>query len=148
MMDLRSSGVEPGKRSMTAEATITIHHDADVLTARRAARGIADRLGFSSTDLALIATAISEIARNILHYAKRGEMTLEAVEEPGRRGIVVVARDRGPGIADIEQAMQDGYSTGKGLGLGLPGARRLMDEFTIESRPGVGTTIVMKKWTR
>jgi serine/threonine-protein kinase RsbT len=133
---------------MPAEATIPIQHDADVLTARKAARSMGVQLGFSSTDLALIATAISEIARNILHYAKSGEMTFEAVREPARRGIVVVARDRGPGIPDIAQAMQDGYSTGDGLGLGLPGARRLMDEFSIESKTGQGTTIVMKKWTR
>ena len=109
---------------------------------------MAARLGFSSTDLALIATAISEIARNILVYAGRGEITLEEVSEPPRRGIVVIARDSGPGIADIEQAMQDGYSSGHGLGLGLPGARRLMDDFSIESNVPQGTTIVMKKWAR
>jgi serine/threonine-protein kinase RsbT len=133
---------------MAIEATIPIQHDVDVLLARKTARVLAVRLGFSSTDLGLIATAISEIARNILHYAQRGEMTVEAVEEPARRGIVVTARDAGPGIADVAQAMQDGYSTGAGLGLGLPGARRLMDDFSIESKVGVGTTIVMKKWTR
>jgi len=133
---------------MTAEATVPIKHDADILSARKAARQMAARLGFSSTDLALIATAISEIARNILVYASRGEMTFEEVSEPHRRGIVVVARDEGPGIADVEQAMQDGYSTGRGLGLGLPGARRLMDDFSIESNVGQGTTIVMKKWAR
>jgi serine/threonine-protein kinase RsbT len=133
---------------MAIEARIPILHDVDVLTARKAARVLAVRLGFSSTDLALIATAISEIARNILHYAERGEMTVEAVHEPVRRGIVVTARDEGPGIADIAEAMQDGFSTGEGLGLGLPGARRLMDDFSIESTVGVGTTIVMKKWTR
>jgi serine/threonine-protein kinase RsbT len=133
---------------MPVEVTVTIQHDVDVLTARKAARTVAVRIGFSSTDLALIATAISEIARNILVYAKRGEMTIETVQERARRGIVVIARDNGPGIADIEQAMQDGYSTGNGLGLGLPGARRLMDEFSIESTVGTGTIIVMKKWTQ
>ncbi len=133
---------------MTAEATIPIQHDGDILAARKAARLMAARLDFSSTDLVLIATAISEIARNILVYAERGEMTLTVVSEPHRRGIVVVARDYGPGIADIEQAMQDGYSGGHGLGLGLPGARRLMDDFAIESKVGEGTTIVMKKWAR
>ncbi len=130
------------------EALIPIHHDADVLTARRAARTLALSLGFASTDLALIATAISEIARNILNYAKHGEMTIEAVHDMARKGIVVTARDSGPGIPDIERAMQDGYSSGDGLGLGLPGARRLMDEFSIDSKVGEGTTIVMKKWTR
>ncbi len=131
-----------------ADATIKIHHDADVLTARRTARTLGTELGFASTDLALIATAISEIARNILNYAKHGEMVIQAVNEPPRRGLVVTARDQGPGIPDIERAMQDGFSTGQGLGLGLPGARRLMDEFSIESAVGRGTTIVMKKWTR
>ncbi len=105
-------------------------------------------LGFSETDLVLIATAISEIARNILVYAVKGAMAFEVAQESGRKGLVVTARDDGPGIADLEKAMQDGYTTGKGLGLGLPGARRLMDEFAIESAPGKGTTIVMKKWTR
>ncbi|HEY3234923.1 MAG TPA: anti-sigma regulatory factor [Polyangiaceae bacterium] len=133
---------------MCVEATIPIRHDSDVLSARKAARALATRLRFSSTDLALIATAISEIARNILVYAKSGEMTFEAVEDHARRGIVVIAKDNGPGIADIAQAMQDGYTSGQGLGLGLPGARRLMDEFSIESKAGHGTTIVMKKWTR
>ena len=90
---------------MPAEATIPIQQDADILAARKAARQMAARLGFSSTDLALIATAISEIARNILVYAGRGEMTLEEASEPQRRGIVVIARDSGPGIADLEQAM-------------------------------------------
>lgn len=133
---------------MPPESTVPIHHEADILTARRAARAIAVKLGFSETDLVLIATAISEIARNILLYARQGEMAFEQVQEPPRRGIVVTARDSGPGIPDIEQAMKDGYSSGKGLGLGLPGARRLMDDFAIESSPGQGTTIVMKKWTR
>jgi serine/threonine-protein kinase RsbT len=127
---------------------VTIAHDVDVLTARKTARTLATKLGFSSSDLALIATAISEIARNILVYAKRGEMTFEQVLEPGRKGIIVIASDNGPGIADLEQAMQDGYSTGNGLGLGLPGARRLMDDFAIDSKAGKGTTITMKKWTR
>ncbi len=133
---------------MTVEATIAIQHDVDILSARKAARAAAVRLGFASTDLALIATAISEIARNILDYATRGVMIIETSEELGRRGIVVTARDEGPGIPDVERAMQDGYSTGQGLGLGLPGARRLMDEFAIDSKVGHGTTIVMKKWTR
>jgi serine/threonine-protein kinase RsbT len=133
---------------MSGNSIVKIHHDADVLTARKAARSLGAELGFASTDLALIATAISEIARNILNYAKHGEMIIAAVQEHARRGIVVTARDQGPGIADIGRAMQDGYSTGHGLGLGLPGARRLMDEFSIESKVGEGTTIVMKKWTR
>ena len=100
----------------------------------------------NAADLIVIATAISEIARNILSYATRGEVVLRSEERwDGRRGIVVVARDEGPGVEDIDRAMQDGYSTGDGLGLGLPGARRLMDEFEIVSGD-TGTTVTMKKW--
>ena len=95
--------------------------------------------------MTLIATAISELARNIVQYARQGEIVLSAVEG-SRRGIQIVARDHGPGISDLELAMRDGYSTGGSLGLGLPGARRLMDEFAIDSEVGKGTTISMKKW--
>jgi serine/threonine-protein kinase RsbT len=95
-----------------------------------------------------VATAISEISRNILVYAQRGEIVITQLKEWNRSGILVVARDSGPGIGNIELAMQDGYSTGKSLGLGLPGAKRLMDEFSIESTIGAGTTITMKKWAR
>ncbi|MEW5935559.1 MAG: ATP-binding protein, partial [Bacillota bacterium] len=103
-------------------------------------------LGFSPTDAVVIATAISELARNIVQYARAGEILIRAVREGVREGIVVVARDDGPGIADVEQAMQDGYSTGGGLGFGLPGVKRLMDNFDIESRPGAGTTVTVAKW--
>jgi serine/threonine-protein kinase RsbT len=127
---------------------VPIRQESDILAARKVARAIATRLRFDDTDLVLVATAISEIARNILTYATAGIMTFEEVHEASRRGLVVVARDQGPGIVDIERAMQDGYSTGKGLGLGLPGARRLMDDFSIESVVGQGTTIVMKKWAK
>ena len=96
----------------------------------------------------MIATAVSEIARNIVTYATQGEVTLSEVSAGSRRGVQVLARDEGPGIADIELAMRDGYSTGKSLGLGLPGARRLMDEFEIVSVVGKGTTITMRKWKR
>ena len=133
---------------MSSETHVFIQHDADVLAARKTARALGAQLGFSSSDLALIATAISEIARNILVYATRGEMTFASVFEPHRKGIVVVAKDSGPGIADLEQAMQDGFSSGNGLGLGLPGARRLMDDFAIDTAAGRGTTITMTKWTR
>jgi len=106
------------------------------------------QLGFSTSDQALVATAISELARNILEYAGYGEIILELAQQGGRRGIVVIARDQGPGIPDIEKAMQDGYSTTKSLGLGLPGARRLMDDFEIVSKVGQGTTVTAKKWAR
>ena len=101
----------------------------------------------ASTDQTLLATAISEIARNITTYAERGEVLLELVRDPGgRRGVKVIARDRGPGIADLERALTDGYTTGGGLGLGLPGARRLVDEFDVQSALGEGTTVTLVKW--
>jgi serine/threonine-protein kinase RsbT len=112
---------------------------------RQQGRSIAAEAGFSAGDQTVIAAAISEIARNILMYAKRGEIELRAVTTADRAGIVVIARDSGPGIKDISRAMQDGYSTSGGLGLGLPGAKRLMDEFEVLSN-GNGTTVTMKKW--
>lgn len=131
---------------MTGGARVTINRDVDIVTARQIGRQMAAEAGFSGSDLTMIATAISEVARNIVEYAQRGEVRLEMASKHGRKGIVVVASDDGPGIADIEQAMQDGFSTGRSLGLGLPGARRLMDEFEIVSEPGKGTTITMRKW--
>jgi serine/threonine-protein kinase RsbT len=104
--------------------------------------------GFSSTDQTLVALAISELARNILVYAREGEILVSEIEDGGRQGIMVIARDEGPGIADTELAMRDGYSTAKSLGVGLPGARRVMDEFELVSTIGKGTTITMKKWAR
>lgn len=127
---------------------VAITHDSDIVDARQKARQMAAQIGFSSSDQTLIATAISEIARNIVVYAKRGEVLLAFAESSGKRGVVMVARDQGPGIADIESAMRDGFSTGKSLGLGLPGARRLVDEFEIVSDLGKGTTVTMRKWKR
>jgi serine/threonine-protein kinase RsbT len=131
----------------TEEVRVRITTDDDIVTARQEGRRLSSVLGFSSTDLTLIATAISEVARNIRLYAERGDVQLKLVREPGRDGIVVVARDKGPGIKDVDLAMQDGYSSGGSSGLGLPGARRLMDDFEIRSRPGRGVTVTMKKWT-
>ncbi len=127
-------------------AQVCINHDGDIIAARQKARELASRIGFSGTDLTIIATAISEIARNIVVYAGRGDIDLSIVERNGRRGLMVVARDEGPGIPNIELAMRDGYSTGNSLGLGLPGARRLMDDFEIVSVVGQGTTVTMRKW--
>jgi RNA polymerase sigma factor (sigma-70 family) len=127
------------------EVRIPISRDADIVAARQAARELAARVGFSGTDLTLIATAVSEVARNIVRFAESGEVVVELVERP-RRGIQVVARDAGPGIPDVERALTDGYSTYHGLGLGLPGARRLMDELAVVSEPGRGTTVTMVKW--
>lgn len=127
---------------------VTISSDNDVVAVRREARALAADLNFTSTDVTLLATAISEIARNITTYAGAGEIVLSVVRREDRAGIRVEARDAGPGIRDVERAMEDGYSTGSGMGLGLPGARRLTDEFAIDSRPGEGTIIVMVKWGR
>jgi serine/threonine-protein kinase RsbT len=131
---------------VTDEVLVHVSTDADVVEAREKGRELSARLGFSSIDLTLIVTAISEVARNILLYAQEGDIELRLDNDGGQRGIVVVARDDGPGIPDLELAMRDSYSTGNGLGLGLPGARRLMDEFEIESQISKGTTVVMKKW--
>jgi serine/threonine-protein kinase RsbT len=131
---------------MTAEIMVSVGADVDVVIARQKARALAATLRFSPSELTLIATAISEIARNILAYALRGEVEVRIVEQPRRRGLIVIARDHGPGIVDIDQAMVDGYSTSGGLGLGLPGAKRLMDEFDLVSAPGLGTTVTMIKW--
>ncbi len=130
------------------ETHVPIDSDVDIISARQRGRALAAELGFQGGDFALIATAISEMARNIVVYAKRGEIVLSPAQEGGKRGILVVARDRGPGIPDVALAMQDGYSTGKSLGLGLPGAKRIMDEFEIVSEVGKGTTVTMKKWVR
>lgn len=129
------------------EVRIAIQADADVVLARQAARQLATRLGFSRTELTVIATAVSEVARNIVRFTDGGEIVVELVEDT-HRGVRVVARDTGPGIPDIEQALADGYSTYHGLGLGLPGARRLMDEFAVVSERGRGTTVTMTKWQR
>jgi serine/threonine-protein kinase RsbT len=129
-----------------AETRVPIQTDVDIVTARRLGRALAAELGFPSAELALIATAISEVARNIVLYARSGEILLDVVEQGGRRGIRIVASDRGPGIPDVALAMQDGYSTGGSLGLGLPGAKRMMDEFEIDSRVGQGTVITLRKW--
>jgi len=130
------------------ELSVPIASDADVVVARQRGRTLASQVGGSGADLTLIATAISEVARNILLYAKRGEIILKSTTDGNKRGIIIIARDEGPGISDIALAMRDGYSTGKGLGLGLPGAKRLMDEFTIVSAVGKGTTVTMTKWVR
>lgn len=127
---------------------VAVSRDADIVTARQLGRELATKAGFAGSDLTLIATAISEVARNIVSYADNGEILLDLTERDGRRGLLVVAQDHGPGISDIDQAMQDGFSTGKSLGLGLPGARRLMDEFEIASELGKGTTVTMRKWCR
>jgi serine/threonine-protein kinase RsbT len=129
-----------------AEIRVEINSDQDIVLARQKGRGLASELGFSSGDATLIATAISELARNIVSYARRGEIKLKGIHASSRIGILVIAADDGPGIIDIRQALRDGFSTSGSLGLGLPGVRRLMDEFEITSQPGKGTTVAVKKW--
>lgn len=130
------------------ELHVAIEHEGDIVTARQKGRELAASRGLSLTEQTLVATAISEVARNIVVYAGRGEVVLAPVEKNGRRGVMVVARDEGPGIANPELAMREGYTTGQSLGMGLPGAKRLMDEFQLHSAVGKGTVVTMKKWGR
>lgn len=125
---------------------VAINNPDDIVAARKAGHQLALDLGFSLTDVTMIATAISEVARNITSYAGRGEVSVGVHDREGRKALVVRAEDDGPGIADIERALEDGYSTGRGLGLGLPGARRLMDRLVVKSTLGQGTVIEMWKW--
>lgn len=125
---------------------VAIAKDADVVTARQKGREVAASVGFTATEATLIATAISEIARNIVKFAERGEMLITVVAENGRHGVTILARDVGPGITNVPEAMRDGYSTYAGLGLGLPGAKRLMDQFDVAAEVGKGTTVTMTKW--
>ncbi len=131
---------------MVGEIVVNIKNPDDIVAARKAGHQLALDLGFSLTDVTMIATAISEIARNITSYAGHGAVQVTVADREGRKALVVHAEDDGPGIADIERALEDGYSTGRGLGLGLPGARRLMDRLVIDSTLGRGTVIEMWKW--
>jgi serine/threonine-protein kinase RsbT len=133
---------------MTDEMHIPIRSESDIVLARQNGRSIAAKAGFTGSDLTVIATAISEVARNIVTYAKKGEIQISPVSDMGKTGLLIIASDDGPGIADISLALQDGYSTSRSLGLGLPGVRRLMDEFSIDSEVGKGTTVTLKKWKR
>lgn len=133
--------------SKGTDRIIAVQAEPDVIIARQEGRTLAQKIGFSPVDQARITTAISELARNIIVYGVRGTVTLRDVTgETGKRGIEVVFDDEGPGITDIEMAMSQGYTSGKGLGAGLPGSKRLMDEFEIRSAPGEGTHITIRKW--
>ena len=129
-----------------SQVQVRIQNSADIVAARQQGRALASQAGFSHSNLTIIATAISEVARNIVEYAKEGEVIITLISDTTKKGVEIVASDNGPGIADITTVMRDGYSTGKGLGIGLPGARRLMDEFAIASAIGTGTIVTMKKW--
>jgi serine/threonine-protein kinase RsbT len=133
---------------MEAEALeqLRVVRSEDVIRVRQAARRWASDLGFGLVDQTKIVTAVSELARNALVYGGGGTVTAEQVVNGGHRGLRITFADRGPGIADVELALRDGYGTSGGLGLGLGGARRLVDEFVIESRPGEGTTVVITDW--
>jgi serine/threonine-protein kinase RsbT len=131
---------------VSTDFVVDVNSSDDIVIARQAGHELAAQLGFSLTDVTMIATAISEIARNITSYAGRGEVRVGVQYRDGRKALVVRAEDDGPGIADIERALEDGYSTGRGLGLGLPGARRLMDRLIVDSAPGKGTIVEMWKW--
>lgn len=131
---------------MEAEWKVPINSARDIVVARQKGRAIAAELGFSVGNATLIATAISELARNIVSYAGNGEIVMSIARDSERTGITIVASDSGPGIADLTLALRDGFSTSGSLGIGLPGARRLMDEFEINSQPGRGTIIKVTKW--
>ena len=130
------------------DVQVPINSDLDLVRAREKGRVLAGQLGFVQSDLTLVATAISELARNIVRYARRGEIVLRQAEDGGIPGIVIIARDEGPGIPDVNRAMEQGYSTSGGLGLGLPGVRRIMDKFEIVSEVGKGTVVTAVKWKR
>lgn len=132
---------------MSDDVVVDVNNPDDIVTARQAGHHLARDLGFSLTDVTMIATAISEVARNITSYAGRGAIRVAVADREGRKALVVRAEDDGPGIADVERALEDGYSTGRGLGLGLSGARRLMDRMFVDSAPGRGTVVEMWKWT-
>src|SRR5689334_20030674 len=129
------------------EIRVQVVADTDIIAARQKGRELARDLGFTLTEATLVTTAVSELARNIIFYAKRGEIIFGIVQKGSRRGLKIIARDDGPGIPDIENAMAEGFSTSGGLGLGLPGVKRLMDEFNIVSKIGSGTTVTVKKWS-
>lgn len=133
---------------MPRERMVPIRSDLDIITARVEGRELAKELGFGVIDQARIATAISELTRNIVQYAEKGEAVMRSVDRDGRLGIEIVCQDKGPGIVDVDLAMQDGFSTSTSLGMGLPGAKRLMDDFEIQSAVGMGTTVVIRKWLR
>jgi len=125
---------------------VPVHTEQDVIIARQECRSLAQRLGFSPVDQARITTAVSELARNIVVYGVKGAVTLVELDDGQRKGLQIAFDDEGPGIADVETAMQQGYTSGKGLGAGLPGSQRLMDEFKLETEPGKGVHITVRKW--
>lgn len=140
---------EPNDRlSDGPSKTLALQREADIVAARQAAKELAAALGFDLLDQVQLATAVSELARNVIQYAGQGEITLAATSDRDRRGLELVCRDSGPGIADLELAISGGYSTGRGLGRGLSGAKALLDEFRVDIAQGQGTTVWGRKWLR
>lgn len=133
---------------MDSQSCVKITNEGDIVAARQLGRNVAKELGFGTVDQARITTAISELARNIYLYAGYGQICIEKLFDAGKKGVRIIALDEGPGITDIRKVMEDGYSTSGGLGAGLPGVKRLMDEFNVESVPGEGTDIRATKWLR
>ncbi|MDM5214939.1 anti-sigma regulatory factor [Peribacillus sp. NJ4] len=133
---------------MEFQSCVKIINEWDIVAARQLGRNVAKELGFGTVDQARITTAISELARNIYLYAGQGSVSIEKPNKNGKSGLKIIAEDKGPGIEDIRRVMEDGYTTSGGLGAGLPGVKRLMDDFDIESIPGEGTKIVATKWLR
>ncbi len=133
---------------MTAPTYVEIKHEWDIVHARQQGRQLAKDLGFGNVDQARITTAISELARNIYLYAGKGHIVIEAIKQENKLGLKIIASDEGPGIEDVRQAMQDGFTTSGGLGAGLPGVKRLMDDFDLVTVPGEGTTITALKFIR
>jgi len=138
----------------TAEVLVPIRAEEDIVASRQRAREVARQLGFGAVDQSRIATAVSELARNVVRYAtdSKGEVAIRGLDPSaasgGRPGIEIVVSDDGPGIPDVDQALRDGFTSGGGMGMGLPGTRRLMDEMTIDSVLGRGTTVIIRKWRR
>ena len=125
---------------------LAIQSSSDVVAVRQKGRELATQIGFEGSEVTVIASAISEIARNIVDYAEEGEMTFQRIERGGKRGILIVGQDQGPGIPNVAEVLQYGCATRRGIGVGLPGAKWLMDEFEIVSKPGKGTKVTMRKW--
>ncbi|WP_066639067.1 anti-sigma regulatory factor [Desulfolucanica intricata] len=131
---------------MSKKCSLLIECEYDIIKARQAVKDIAVYLSFSLVDQVKMATAISELARNVVLYARKGSITIWAIEEGERQGLGAVVSDTGPGIQDVDLALTDGFTTSGGLGAGLPGVKRLMDEFNLQTKVGEGTTITVKKW--
>src|SRR5579885_3479737 len=129
-----------------ADRRVPLVHEADIVAARRQARELAIELGFDLLGQVQIATAVSELARNVIQYAGNGEIILSAIRDERRRGLTLTCRDQGPGIANLDLVLAGGVSTRHGLGRGLAGARALLDEFRVETAPGLGTTVWGCKW--